>query len=283
MQEIALRIRLTSPDRFSFSDYAKQVDAATSVAALVPWLATPNARLTLRGPGADPVRIETSSFGGTTTMVVVLAHTAPAVEAAAAVIAALLDAAQSTLAPASGSDGELSDRLDALDLAAPRARDGAARMVRQLIEDARVEVREGAEGTATAAARALVCLADAKAAVVVERVADASAEILEERRVAFLIPDDGSVTIVPDPSPGPTPVAADADAGVGPGQTPDALPLPSADPDDLRRLEAGRRSDKTQQDDHPSNSDKSEPNGHSKDKKRKGSGKSGKKHKKKRK
>ena len=74
VQEIAIRVRLREQERVVLADYERAVAAVATVAALAAWLPTPDARLVIRGRGAEPVRLETVTYGSVIEMLVVLAQ-----------------------------------------------------------------------------------------------------------------------------------------------------------------------------------------------------------------
>jgi hypothetical protein len=63
VQEIAIRVRLREQKRVGLAEYERIVGSVATVAAVIAWLPTPEARLVVRGSGADSVRLETLSYG----------------------------------------------------------------------------------------------------------------------------------------------------------------------------------------------------------------------------
>ncbi|WP_420362336.1 hypothetical protein AABM26_11705 [Curtobacterium aetherium] len=203
MQEIAIRVRLREQDRLGLAEYERIVGSVASVAAMVAWLPTPDARLVLRGRGAEPVRLETMSYGSVFEMLVVMDQRNPGVERAAAAVAALLEAVRHEHVEddVAGIAGE----LDRLDRSAPRGRSVPERALRTFLEGARADALARRSTTRLRAAQALLRLAEDGAEVVVERVEDALAPVVEEQAVDVLA-DTGSVVVV-ESAPVPEPVA----------------------------------------------------------------------------
>ncbi|MGG7307398.1 hypothetical protein ACQXVK_09410 [Curtobacterium sp. AB451] len=199
------------------ADYERAVASVATVAALSAWLPTPDARLVIRGRGAEPVRLETVTYGSVIEMLVVLDQRSAAVERGAAAIAALIDSVrlEHVEDDVSGVAGE----LDRLDRSAPRGRSVVERSLRAFLEGARADVLARKTTTRVRAAQALVRLAEDGASLVVERVEDALAPTLEEHEVDVLA-DTGSAVVVepvdgvesPDAQPVPVPVPAPAPA-----------------------------------------------------------------------
>lgn len=202
MHEIALRIRLSAREPMTFGGFERLVGAVGTVGALIAWLPTPDARLALRGRGADPIRVETSAYGVAFEMLVVLDQTAPAAEHAAVSVAEML---RSATAEAQADDafesGGVAGELDRLDRAAPRGRSTAERTLRAFLESARADVLSGRTTVRVRAASALVRLAEAGAVMIVERVEDPLADDPGARQIAFIVPDAGTVTIPDRPAP----------------------------------------------------------------------------------
>ncbi|WP_139201992.1 hypothetical protein [Curtobacterium sp. MCBA15_016] len=188
------------------ADYERAVVSVATVAALAAWLPTPDARLVIRGRGAEPVRLETVTYGSVIEMLVVLDQRSAAVERGAAAIAALIESVRHEHVEddVSGVAGE----LDRLDRSAPRGRSVVERSLRAFLEGARADVLARKTTTRVRAAQALVRLAEDGASIVVERVEDALAPTLEEHEVDVLA-DTGSAVIVepvdgvesPEPEP----------------------------------------------------------------------------------
>ncbi|WP_148286996.1 hypothetical protein [Curtobacterium sp. B18] len=199
------------------ADYERAVASVATVAALSAWLPTPDARLVIRGRGAEPVRLETVTYGSVIEMLVVLDQRSAAVERGAAAIAALIESVRHEHVEddVSGVAGE----LDRLDRSAPRGRSVVERSLRAFLEGARADVLARKTTTRVRAAQALVRLAEDGASLVVERVEDALAPTLEEHEVDVLA-DTGSAVVVepvdgvesPDAQPVPVPVPVPAPA-----------------------------------------------------------------------
>ncbi|MDP4333045.1 hypothetical protein Q7F20_06640 [Curtobacterium sp. A7_M15] len=210
VQEIAIRVRLREQERVVLADYERAVASVATVAALASWLPTPDARLVIRGRGAEPVRLETVTYGSVIEMLVVLDQRSAAVERGAAAIAALIESVRHEHVEddVSGVAGE----LDRLDRSAPRGRSVVERSLRAFLEGARADVLARRTTTRVRAAQALVRLAEDGASLVVERVQDALAPTLEEHEVDVLA-DTGSAVVVepvdgvasPEPEPEPEP------------------------------------------------------------------------------
>ncbi|MCT9622369.1 hypothetical protein [Curtobacterium sp. C2H10] len=206
VQEIAIRVRLREQERVVLADYERAVASVATVAALAAWLPTPDARLVIRGRGAEPVRLETVTYGSVIEMLVVLDQRSAAVERGAAAIAALIESVRHEHVEddVSGVAGE----LDRLDRSAPRGRSVVERSLRAFLEGARADVLARKTTTRVRAAQALVRLAEDGASIVVERVEDALAPTLEEHEVDVLA-DTGSAVVVepvdgvesPEPEP----------------------------------------------------------------------------------
>ena len=175
------------------ADYERAVASVATVAALAAWLPTPDARLVIRGRGAEPVRLETVTYGSVIEMLVVLDQRSAAVERGAAAIAALVESVRHEHVEddVAGVAGE----LDRLDRSAPRGRSVVERSLRAFLEGARADVLARKTTTRVRAAQALVRLAEDGASLVVERVDDALAPVVEEREVDVLA-DTGSAVVV---------------------------------------------------------------------------------------
>uniref|UniRef100_A0A942T0L6 Uncharacterized protein n=1 Tax=Neobacillus citreus TaxID=2833578 RepID=A0A942T0L6_9BACI len=219
-QEIAIRVRLHEQDRLGLTEYERLVGAVATVAALTTWLPTPESRLVIRGRGAEPVRLETVSYGAVFEMLVVLDQRSPAVERAAAAVAALIESVRHEHVEddVAGVAGE----LDRLDRSAPRGRSVAERSLRALLEAARADVLARKTTTRVRAAQALLRLAEDGAELLVERVEDALAPEVDVEPVDVLA-DTGSAVVV-EPVDGIVEVADDADlpdTSPGAGKTSD--------------------------------------------------------------
>lgn len=193
VQEIAIRVRLREQERVVLADYERAVASVATVAALAAWLPTPDARLVIRGRGAEPVRLETVTYGSVIEMLVVLDQRSAAVERGAAAIAALVESVRHEHVEddVAGVAGE----LDRLDRSAPRGRSVVERTLRAFLEGARTDVLARKTTTRVRAAQALLRLAEDGASLVVERVDDALAPVVEEHAVDVLA-DTGSVVVV---------------------------------------------------------------------------------------
>ncbi|GAA3337621.1 hypothetical protein GCM10017714_05450 [Curtobacterium pusillum] len=208
VQEIAIRVRLREQERVVLADYERAVGSVATVAALAAWLPTPDARLVIRGRGAQPVRLETVTYGSVIEMLVVLDQRSAAVERGAAAIAALIESVRHEHVEddVSGVAGE----LDRLDRSAPRGRSAVERSLRSFLEGARADVLAKKTTTRVRAAQALVRLAEDGASLVVERVDDALAPTIEEHEVD-VVADTGSAVLV-EPADGLESPEADAEA-----------------------------------------------------------------------
>jgi len=193
VQEIAIRIRLREQERVVLADYERAVASVATVAALAAWLPTPDARLVIRGRGAEPVRLETVTYGSVIEMLVVLDQRSAAVERGAVAIAALVESVRHEHVEddVAGIAGE----LDRLDRSAPRGRSVVERTLRAFLEGARADVLARKTTTRVRAAQALLRLAEDGASLVVERVDDALAPVVEEHAVDVLA-DTGSAVVV---------------------------------------------------------------------------------------
>ncbi|MGN7221978.1 hypothetical protein ACTHQN_03885 [Curtobacterium flaccumfaciens] len=193
VQEIAIRVRLREQERVVLSEYERIVGSVATVAALAAWLPNPDTRLVVRGRGAEPVRLETVTYGSVVEMLVVLDQRSAGVERAAAAIAALIESVrhEHVADDVSGVAGE----LDRLDRAAPRGRSAVERALRTFLEGARSDVLARKATTRVRTAQALLRLAEADAVLTVERVADALAPVVEEQAVDVEL-DTGSAVVV---------------------------------------------------------------------------------------
>ncbi|WJX99100.1 hypothetical protein [Curtobacterium sp. 458] len=193
VQEIAIRVRLREQERLGLGEYERIVGSVATVAALIPWLPDPEAKLVLRGRGAEPVRVETVTYGAVFEMLVVLDQRSAAVERAAAVVAALIESVrhERVADDVAGVAGE----LDRLDRSAPRGRSVAERSLRALLEGARADVLGRRTTTRVRAAQGLLRLAEDGAELIVERVDDALAPVVEEQ-VVDVAADTGAAVVV---------------------------------------------------------------------------------------
>jgi outer membrane biosynthesis protein TonB len=193
VQEIAIRVRLREQERVGLAEYERTVASVATVAALTAWLPTPDARLVIRGRGAEPVRLETVSYGSTFEMLVVLDQRSAAVERAAAAVAALIESVR--LEHVEDDVAGVAGEIDRLDRSAPRGRSAVERSLRTFLEGARADVLARKSTTRLRAAQALVRLAEDAAEFTVERVEDALASELTEEPVDVL-EDTGSAVVV---------------------------------------------------------------------------------------
>ncbi|MBO9051552.1 hypothetical protein [Curtobacterium flaccumfaciens] len=231
VQEIAIRVRLREQERVVLSEYERIVGSVATVAALAAWLPSPDTRLVVRGRGAEPVRLETVTYGSVVEMLVVLDQRSAGVERAAAAIAALIESVrhEHVADDVSGIAGE----LDRLDRAAPRGRSAVERALRTFLEGARSDVLARKATTRVRTAQALLRLAEADAVLTVERVADALAPVLEEHAVDVELDTGSAVVVEPiDGVESPETEAASDDADADASQAePEAvsavLPLPT--------------------------------------------------------
>lgn len=194
VQEIAIRVRLREQGRLGLTEYERIVGSVATVAAIVAWLPTPEARLVVRGRGAEPVRLETVSYGNLFEMLVVLDERSPAVERAAAAVAALVRSVRDE--PVADDVAGVAGELDRLDRAAPRGRSTVERSLRAFLEGARADVLARRTTTRVRAAQALLRLAEEGAELAIERVADALVPVVEEQPVDVLA-DAGAAVVVP--------------------------------------------------------------------------------------
>ncbi|ROP66459.1 hypothetical protein [Curtobacterium sp. ZW137] len=244
MQEIAIRVRLREQERVGLAEYERIVGSVATVAALTAWLPTPDARLVIRGRGAEPVRLETVSYGSTFEMLVVLDQRSAAVERAAAAVAALIESVRHEHVEddVSGVAGE----LDRLDRSAPRGRSAVERSLRAFLEGARADVLARKSTTRLRAASALVRLAEDAAELTVERVEDALASELTEQPVDVLA--DTGAAIVVEPVDG---VDAPDEPGAEPVPAPAPAPAPSPkskQQDSGKKKDDGKKADKKKSD-----------------------------------
>ncbi|MBT1672363.1 hypothetical protein [Curtobacterium flaccumfaciens] len=261
VQEIAIRVRLREQERVVLSEYERIVGSVATVAALAAWLPNPDTRLVVRGRGAEPVRLETVTYGSVVEMLVVLDQRSAGVERAAAAIAALIESVrhEHVADDVSGVAGE----LDRLDRAAPRGRSAVERALRTFLEGARSDVLERKTTTRVRTAQALLRLAEADAVLTVERVADALAPVLEEHAVDVEL-DTGSAVVV-EPidgveSPETEAASADADADADASQAePEAvsavLPLPTGASKAKPKKDDGKKKSKKDDDKKKSKKD----------------------------
>ena len=286
VQEIAIRVRLREQERVVLSEYERVVGSVATVAALAAWLPNPDTRLVVRGRGAEPVRLETVTYGSVVEMLVVLDQRSAGVERAAAALAALIESVrhEHVADDVSGVAGE----LDRLDRAAPRGRSTVERALRTFLEAARSDVLERKTTTRVRTAQALLRLAEADAVLTVERVADALAPVLEEHAVDVEL-DTGSAVVV-EPIDGvespetetetetETEAASDdADADVsqaGPEAVSTVLPLPtgaskakSKKDDDKKKSKKDDGKKKSKKDDDGKKKSKKDDDGKKKSKK----------------
>ncbi|MCS5524543.1 hypothetical protein NY551_17540 [Curtobacterium flaccumfaciens pv. oortii] len=250
VQEIAIRVRLREQERVVLSEYERIVGSVATVAALAAWLPNPDTRLVVRGRGAEPVRLETVTYGSVVEMLVVLDQRSAGVERAAAAIAALIESVrhEHVADDVSGVAGE----LDRLDRAAPRGRSAVERALRTFLEGARSDVLARKATTRVRTAQALLRLAEADAVLTVERVADALAPVLEEHAVDVEL-DTGSAVVV-EPidgveSPETEAASADADASQAEPETVSAvLPLPTGASKAKSKKDDGKKKSKKDDD-----------------------------------
>ncbi|VXB84219.1 hypothetical protein [Curtobacterium sp. 8I-2] len=257
VQEIAIRVRLREQERVVLSEYERIVGSIATVAALAAWLPNPDTRLVVRGRGAEPVRLETVTYGSVVEMLVVLDQRSAGVERAAAAIAALIESVrhEHVADDVSGVAGE----LDRLDRAAPRGRSVVERALRTFLEGARSDVLARRSTTRVRTAQALLRLAEADAVLTVERVADALASVLEEHAVDVELDTGSAVVVAPiDGVESPETEAAsdDADADASQAETEAVsavLPLPTgaskakSKQDDGKKKQSKKDGDKKKQ------------------------------------
>ncbi|MCS6551889.1 hypothetical protein NYS55_10670 [Curtobacterium flaccumfaciens pv. flaccumfaciens] len=278
VQEIAIRVRLWEQERVVLSEYERIVGSVATVAALAAWLPNPDTRLVVRGRGAEPVRLETVTYGSVVEMLVVLDQRSAGVERAAAALAALIESVrhEHVADDVSGVAGE----LDRLDRAAPRGRSAVERALRTFLEGARSDVLARKATTRVRTAQALLRLAEADAVLTVERVADALAPVLEEHAVDVEL-DTGSAVVV-EPidgveSPETEAASDDADADASQAETEAVsavLPLPtgaskakSKKDDDKKKSKKDDGKKKSKKDDDGKKKSKKDDDGKKKSKK----------------
>jgi hypothetical protein len=230
VQEIAIRVRLRDQERVVLSEYERIVGSVATVSALAAWLPNPDTRLVVRGRGAEPVRLETVTYGSVVEMLVVLDQRSAGVERAAAAIAALIESVrhEHVADDVSGVAGE----LDRLDRAAPRGRSAVERALRTFLEGARSDVLARKATTRVRTAQALLRLAEADAVLTVERVADALAPVLEEHAVDVELDTGSAVVVEPidgveSPETEAAPAGAAAAVQAEPETVSAVLPLPA--------------------------------------------------------
>lgn len=195
VQEIAIRVRLREQDRLGLAEYERTVGAVATVAAVVAWLPSPESRLVVRGRGAEPVRLETVSYGGVFEMLVVLDQRSAAVERAASAVAALIASVRDD--HVEDDDAGVAGELDRLDRSAPRGRSAVERALRGFLEGARADVLARRTTTRVRAAQALLRLAEDGAELVVERVEDALVPVVAEQEVDVLADTGAAVVVEP--------------------------------------------------------------------------------------
>ncbi|TDW50653.1 hypothetical protein EDF51_101828 [Curtobacterium sp. PhB25] len=241
VQEIAIRVRLREQERVVLADYERIVGSVATVAALAAWLPTPDARLVVRGRGAEPVRLETVTYGSVVEMLVVLDQRSAAVERGAAAIAALIESVrhEHVADDVAGVAGE----LDRLDRAAPRGRSVVERTLRTFLEGARADVLARKTTTRVRTAQALLRLAEDDAVLTVERVTDALAPVLEEHAVDVAL-DTGSAVVV-EPIDG---VESPEQAPVLPLPSGEAKPKKSDEKPSKKQSDGKKKSDKKKSD-----------------------------------
>ncbi|MBB1196842.1 hypothetical protein [Curtobacterium flaccumfaciens] len=249
VQEIAIRVRLREQERVVLSEYERIVGSVATVAALAAWLPNPDTRLVVRGRGAEPVRLETVTYGSVVEMLVVLDQRSAGVERAAAAIAALIESVrhEHVADDVSGIAGE----LDRLDRAAPRGRSAVERALRTFLEGARSDVLERKTTIRVRTAQALLRLAEADAVLTVERVADALAPVLEEHAVDVELDTGSAVVVEPiDGVESPETEAADADASQAEPEAVSAvLPLPTGASKAKSKKDDDKKKKKSKKDD----------------------------------
>ncbi|MET3635309.1 hypothetical protein [Curtobacterium oceanosedimentum] len=195
VQEIAIRVRLREQDRLGLAEYERTVGSVATVAAVVAWLPSPESRLVVRGRGAEPVRLETVSYGGVFEMLVVLDQRSAAVERAASAVAALIASVRDD--HVEDDDAGVAGELDRLDRSAPRGRSAVERALRGFLEGARADVLARRTTTRVRAAQALLRLAEDGAELVVERVEDALVPVVAEQEVDVLADTGAAVVVEP--------------------------------------------------------------------------------------
>ncbi|PYY57738.1 hypothetical protein DEJ17_09545 [Curtobacterium sp. MCSS17_011] len=270
VQEIAIRVRLREQERVVLSEYERIVGSVATVAALAAWLPNPDARLVVRGRGAEPVRLETVTYGSVVEMLVVLDQRSAGVERAAAAIAALVESVrhEHVADDVSGVAGE----LDRLDRAAPRGRSAVERALRTFLEGARSDVLSRKATTRVRTAQALLRLAEADAVLTVERVADALAPVLEEHAVDVGLDTGSAVVVEPidgveSPETEAAPADADADARSEPETVAAVLPLPAGERTAKSKKDGDKKKSKKKDDDRKKKSKKKDDDKKKKSKK----------------
>ncbi|MCS5505899.1 hypothetical protein [Curtobacterium flaccumfaciens] len=269
VQEIAIRVRLREQERVVLSEYERIVGSVATVAALAAWLPNPDTRLVVRGRGAEPVRLETVTYGSVVEMLVVLDQRSAGVERAAAALAALIESVrhEHVADDVSGVAGE----LDRLDRAAPRGRSAVERALRTFLEGARSDVLARKATTRVRTAQALLRLAEADAVLTVERVADALAPVLEEHAVDVELDTGSAVVVEPidgveSPETEAASADADADASQAEPETVSAvLPLPTGASKAKSKKDDGKK--KSKKDDDGKKKSKKDDDGKKKSKK----------------
>ncbi|WP_426725087.1 hypothetical protein [Curtobacterium flaccumfaciens] len=265
VQEIAIRVRLREQERVVLSEYERIVGSVATVAALAAWLPNPDTRLVVRGRGAEPVRLETVTYGSVVEMLVVLDQRSAGVERAAAALAALIESVrhEHVADDVSGVAGE----LDRLDRAAPRGRSAVERALRTFLEGARSDVLARKATTRVRTAQALLRLAEADAVLTVERVADALAPVLEEHAVDVELDTGSAVVVEPiDGVESPETEAASDDASQAEPEAVSAvLPLPMGASKAKSKKDDGKK--KSKKDDGKKKSKKDDDDGKKKSKK----------------
>jgi len=265
VQEIAIRVRLREQDRLGLAEYERIVGSVATVAAVVAWLPTPGSRLVVRGRGAEPVRLETVSYGTVFEMLVVLDQRSAAVERAASAVAALVTSVRDEHVEdgVAGIAGE----FDRLDRSAPRGRSAVERALRGFLEGARADVLARRTTTRVRAAQALLRLAEDGAELVVERVEDALAPVVEEQQVDVL--SDTGTSVVVEPVDGIAP------SGVRASRTVVDDDFPAEQPGE--QDEGTKTKDKDEKQSDKKKKDKKKKSGKKKDKKKSDKKKSDKK------
>lgn len=231
VQEIAIRVRLREQDRLGLAEYERIVGSVATVAAVVAWLPTPGSRLVVRGRGAEPVRLETVSYGTVFEMLVVLDERSAEVERAASAVAALVASVRD--ARVEDDVAGIAGELDRLDRSAPRGRSAVERALRGFLEGARADVLARKTTTRVRAAQSLLRLAEDGAELVMERVEDALAPVVEEQQVDVLT-DTGTAVVV-EPVDGLSP------SGVRAPQTDDAQDAEESDAEKDSKKKQGKK------------------------------------------
>ncbi len=265
VQEIAIRVRLREQDRLGLAEYERTVGSVATVAAVVAWLPSPESRLVVRGRGAEPVRLETVSYGGVFEMLVVLDQRSAAVERAASAVAALIASVRDD--HVEDDDAGVAGELDRLDRSAPRGRSAVERALRGFLEGARADVLARRTTTRVRAAQALLRLAEDGAELVVERVEDALVPVVAEQEVDVLADTGAAVVVEPVDGLALSGVRAERPAEEQPdGEQPD------------EKKDKGKKKDKSKKKSDEKKSDKKKSDKKKSDEKKdKGKKKSGKK------